>query len=236
MQDIFEIKFPIEQHIKDDVILKFSNKQGGAYNIFSYYWQCFVWAATIGFIRDERKPLVSPIERIFTLNTMRGNGGEKDAQALICMCIARAGSLDIMKNPEEAVMMISEYANGGFYHIKTLMENGENSFNDFEKVKQEIFTRELDEANNIELKVKAYMEEPINGEVEYAEELPENTESTTPKEDTPKTPFRSHRWSVKEVGELQKYFKQGLTTEQLASFLERTENEVIEQLKKLGLM
>jgi hypothetical protein len=38
------------------------------------------------------------------------------------------------------------------------------------------------------------------------------------------------------VGELQKYFKQGLTTEQLASFLERTENEVIEQLEKLGLM
>lgn len=235
MQDIFEIKFPIEQNIKDDVILKFSNKQGGAYNIFSYYWQCFVWAATIGFIRNERKPLASPIERIFSLNTMRGNGGEKDAQALICLCIARAGSLDVMKNPDEAIMMISEYANGGFYHIKTLMENGENSFNDFEKVKQEIFARELKDGNNTSLKIQTYLEEPVNGEVEYANETTDVIEETI--EDKQRQPsVRSRRWSVKEVGELQMYFKQGMATEQLASFFERTENDVKEQLKKLNLL
>ena len=142
MEDIFEIKFPIESEIKDNVITKFSSKQGGAFAIFSYYWQCFVWAASIGFLRNERRPLARPTERIFTLNTIRNNGGEKDAQALICMCIARFGSLEIMKHPEEAITMISEYANGGFYHIQTLMANGENSFNDFEKVKQEIFSRD----------------------------------------------------------------------------------------------
>ena len=136
MEDIFEIKFPIESEIKDNVITKFSSKQGGAFAIFSYYWQCFVWAASIGFLRNERRPLARPTERIFTLNTIRNNGGEKDAQALICMCIARFGLLEIMKHPEEAITMISEYANGGFYHIQTLMANGENSFNDFEKVKQ----------------------------------------------------------------------------------------------------
>ena len=237
MQDIFEIKFPIEQHIKDEVILKFSNKQGGAYNIFSYYWQCFVWAATIGFIRDERKPLLSPIERIFTLNTRRGNGGEKDAQALVCMCIARAGSLDIMKNPEDAIMMISEYANGGFYHIKTLMDNGENSFNDFEKVKQEIFSRELDEDNNIFEKKQVYMEEPFDGDGEYTEEQIVSTNVAKPEEYAPKVQrIRPRRWSVKEVDELKMFFKQGLGIEQLASFLERTENDVQEQLKKLNLL
>ena len=76
---------------------------------------------------------------------MFNNGGEKDAQALICLAIAKAGSLDIMKNPQDAINLINEYANGGFYHIMKLMENGENSFNDLEKVKQEIFSRNYDE-------------------------------------------------------------------------------------------
>lgn len=34
MENIFEIKFSFEQNVKDNVILKFSNKQGGAYNVF----------------------------------------------------------------------------------------------------------------------------------------------------------------------------------------------------------
>ena len=29
MENIFEIKFSFEQNVKDNVILKFSNKQGG---------------------------------------------------------------------------------------------------------------------------------------------------------------------------------------------------------------
>jgi hypothetical protein len=105
MDNIFDIPFSFEQKTKDEVIYKFSNKQGGAYNVFSFHWQCFVWAATIGFLRDEPKELKSPIERIFSLNTMKGNGGEKEVQALICMCIARSGSLDIMKDPDEAIKL-----------------------------------------------------------------------------------------------------------------------------------
>lgn len=147
MDDIYDIKFPIESEVKENVILKFSNKQGGAYNIFSYYWQCFVWAATIGFLRNERLPLAPGSERIFNLNTMRANDGEKDAQALICMCIARAGSVDILKDPSSVIQAISEYANGGFHHIMKLMGNGENTFNDLEKVKQEIFSRDYRNAD-----------------------------------------------------------------------------------------
>lgn len=150
MDDIFNIKLPIEASIKEEVIVKFSNKQGGGYNIFSYYWECYAWAATIGFIRNERRLLESPTERVFSLNTMRNGGGEKIVQALICMCIARAGRLDIMKDPDKAVTLISEYANGGFYYIKSLMKNGENTFNDFEKVKQEVFSRNYDMENGKE--------------------------------------------------------------------------------------
>lgn len=145
MEDIFELKFSFEQKMKDNIILKFSNKQGGDFNVFSYYWQCFAWAAIIGFVNNKKQPLKSPIaEKIFNLNTMRNNGGEKIVQALICLCIAKTNSLDILKTPNSAIDLINEYANGGFYHIQTLMENGENSFNDLEKVKQEIFNREVE--------------------------------------------------------------------------------------------
>ena len=109
MENIFEIKFSFEQKVKDNVILKFSNKQGGAYNVFSYHWQCFVWAAVVGFIHNERRPLQSPIaDRPFNLNTMCNGGGEKDAEALLCMCIAKTGSLEIMKEPSKAIDLINE--------------------------------------------------------------------------------------------------------------------------------
>ena len=152
MENIFEIRFSFEQYVKDNVILKFSNKQGGAYNVFSYHWQCFVWAAVVGFIHNERRPLQSPIaDRPFSLNTMCNGGGEKDAEALLCMCIAKAGSLDIMKEPTKAIDLINEYANidlineyanGGFYYIMKMMQD-QPITNDLEWVKQEIFGRSL---------------------------------------------------------------------------------------------
>ena len=234
MEDIFEIKFPIELEIKDKVITKFSNKQGGAYNIFSYYWQCFVWAATIGFLRDERRELAPGTERIFTLNTMRGNGGEKDAQALICMCIAREGSVDIMKEPSKAIQVISEYANGGFYHIMQLMENGENTFNDFEKVKQEIFSRDYWNATSSSVKIKE--EEIDNDEYEVFEALYNSldidiemhkeamlqAEKDYVQEKSKKAVKVRQRWTTSQCAELKSFYKQGVTIEQLATFFDRS--------------
>jgi hypothetical protein len=145
MEDIFEIKFCFEQKVKDEIILKFSNKQGGDFNVFSFHWQCFAWAAIIGFINDKKRPLKSPLaDKPFNLNTMRNNGGDKIVQGLISLLIAKTGSLEILKTPISAIDLINEYANGGFYHIQCLIDNGENSFNDLEKVKQEIFTREIE--------------------------------------------------------------------------------------------
>lgn len=144
MEDIFEIKFSFEQQMKDNIIVKFSNKQGGDFNVFSFHWQCFAWAAVIGFLNDKKQPIKKPIaDRPFNLNTMRNNGGDKVVQALICLCISKTNSLDVLKTPSKAIDLINEYANGGFYHIQTLIDNGENAFNDLEKVKQEIFGREL---------------------------------------------------------------------------------------------
>ena len=233
MDDIFEIKFPIELSVKEKVILKFSNKQGGAFNIFSYYWQCFVWAATIGILRNERRPLSTGVERIFSLNTMKGNGGEKDAQALICMCIARTGSVDIMKTPSDAIQVISEYANGGFYHIMKLMENGENSFNDLEKVKQEIFSRnyDIDGVSQSAPQVEEYV-------------VPEEAYSKKDTEPEPMveeviaepvvTPRKSHRWIFKEEKDLVGYYQAGMTIDQLARLFGKDEDAVKEKLEQKG--
>lgn len=142
MENIFDIKFSFEKYTRENVILKFSNKQGGSYNVFSNHWQCFVWAAVIGFLRDKRKQLTPPIaDRPFSLNTMCNGGGQKDAEALICMCIAKAGSLEIMKEPEKAIELINEYANGGFYYILGELEDRPLA-NDLDWVKLEIFGRE----------------------------------------------------------------------------------------------
>lgn len=235
MADIFEIKFPIETRAKENVILKFSNKQGGDYNIFSQYWQCFVWAATIGFLRNESRPIAPGSERIFTLNTMIGNNGEKDARALICMCIARTGSLEIMKKPEEAIRVIAEYANGGFDHIMTLMKNGENTFNDFEKVKQEIFAREY--STSLVSNVTPQPQVADNN----LEEIPEvdlaaidaafqDMRAENAHKDYFAVP-KKKRWSVAESKELNAFYKQGLSVEQLASYFQRSVEDVKEQLK-----
>ena len=235
MADIFEIKFPIESGVKEKVIVSFSTKQGGDFAIFSYYWQCFVWAATIGFLRNDPRELKSPIERIFSLNTMKGNGGEKAAHALICMCIARCGSLDIMKDPELAIKRISEYANGGFYYIMKLMENGENSFNDLEKVKQEIFSRNYDDNGLLQPapKIEEYVvpEEEYNKKVEDDEpDIEVNTQEVSMKAER-----RSHRWSLSQEKDLIGYYQAGMTIDQLAKLFGKDENAVREKLAQKGI-
>lgn len=236
MADIFEIKFPIESGVKEKVIVSFSTKQGGDFAIFSYYWQCFVWAATIGFLRNDPRELKSPIERIFSLNTMKGNGGEKAAHALICMCIARCGSLDIMKDPELAIKRISEYANGGFYHIMKLMENGENSFNDLEKVKQEIFSRNYDDNGLLQPAPK--IEEYVVPEEEYNKKVEDNEPDieVNAQEALMKAERKSHRWSLSQEKDLIGYYQAGMTIDQLAKLFGKDKDAVMEKLAHKGFV
>ena len=235
MDNIFELRFSFEQKTKDEVIYKFSNKQGGDFNVFSYHWQCFVWAAIIGFLRNERRPLTPPIaDKPFSLNTMMNNHGEKDAQALICLAIAKAGSLDIMKNPQDAINLINEYANGGFYHIMKLMENGENSFNDLEKVKQEIFSRNYDvfgtQTPMAEPEPNLVPEDLNNRKGETVEDVAEDVVLETPK---PKQ-RKSHRWTFKEEKDLLGYYQKGMTIEQLAMLFRKDKDAVKEKLVQKG--
>ena len=215
MDNIFEIRFSFEQKTKEEVI----------------------WAAIIGFLRNEKRPLTPPIaDKPFSLNTMFNNGGEKDAQALICLAIAKAGSLDNMKNPQEAINLNNEYANGGFYHIMKLMENGENSFNDLEKVKQEIFSRNYDELGTeipkVEPEPYVVPEEAYNQKEEIKEDVAEDFNSITPAP----TPKKSHRWTFKEEKDLVGYYQAGMTIEQLAKLFGKDEDSVIEKLRQKGVL
>lgn len=237
MDDIFSIPFSFEQKVKDKVIYLVSAKQNGDFNVFAYHWQCFAWAAVIGFLRNEKKPLTPPIaDKPFKLKTMVNNGGDKVAQALICMVIARTGTLDIMKNPNDAINLINEYANGGFYHIMKLMENGENSFNDLEKVKQEIFSRnyDLDGVPQSEVHVEEYVvpEEEYSKKVEDENVIIEDTITETPTA----TVRKSHRWSTKQEKELIGYYQAGMTINQLARLFGQDEDAVKEKLAQKGIV
>lgn len=226
MENIFELRFSFEQKTKDEVIYKFSNKQGGNYNVFSYHWQCFVWAAIIGFLRNERRPLTPPIaDKPFSLNTMMNNHGEKDAQALICLAIAKAGSLNIMKTPIEAINLINEYANGGFYHILKLMENGENSFNDLEKVKQEIFSRNYN-LNEEMLRPQSKAGNVVSGDTNKDEEQTSEIEGLAEDNHAIYADKKSRRWTYKEEKELIDYYQAGMSIEQLAKLFNKDEYSV----------
>ena len=236
MDNIFEIKFSFEQKTKAEVIYKFSNKQGGAYNVFSFHWQCFVWAAIIGFLRNDRKPLTPPIaDKVFSLNTMQNNGGEKDAQALICLAIAKAGSLDIMKNPIDAINLINEYANGGFYHIMKLMENGENSFNDLEKVKQEIFSRNYDEQGLEKQRVEAVSYVTPEEKFNRMDEIKEDIVEKPILENSKSSPRKPRRWTFKEEKDLIAYCRAGMTIDQLAKLFGEDEDAVKNKLTQKGI-
>ena len=236
MEDIFDIKFSFEKKVKEKVIDKLATKQGGYYFVFSYHWQCFAWAAVIGFLRNEKRKLSSPLaDKPFSLRTMKNNDGEKVAQALLCMTIARAGTLDIIKNPEDAISLINEYANGGFYHIMKLMENGENSFNDLEKVKQEIFSRNYDSLGTEMLKVEpepyVVPEEAYNRKEETEEEVEEDIAP----EKLTQAQRKSHRWTFKEEKDLVGYYQAGMTIDQLAKLFGKDEDSVREKLAQKGM-
>lgn len=235
MDNLFEIRFSFEQKVKDAVIYKFSNKQGGDFNVFSYHWQCFVWAAVVGFIHDERRPLQSPIaDKPFSLNTIINADAKKCAQALVCMCIAKAGTIDIMKDPQAAITLINEYANGGFYYIMNAM-NGESISNDLEWVKQEIFSRGED---TISPQKSIAVESPISDIPEtddVAMQAAMQDMETESRQKTSQSPKERSRWTTSQVGELKLYLRQGMDAGMLAAFFHKSVEDVEAKIKELNL-
>ena len=141
-----------------------------------------------------------------------------------------------MKNPVDAINLINEYANGGFYHIMKLMENGENSFNDLEKVKQEIFSRNYDDNGLLQPAPK--IEEYVVPEEEYNKKVEDNEPDieVNAQEALMKAERKSHRWSLSQEKALIGYYKAGMTIDQLAKLFGKDEDAVMEKLAHKGFV
>ena len=232
MENIFNIKFTFEQNAKDNVITSFSTKQGGDFNVFAYHWQCFAWAAIIGFLHERRRPIGSPkADQVFSLNTMMNNGGERIAEALICLCIAKDGSIDIMKDPHAAIELINEYANGGFDYIIEKVRT-EGMTNDFEWVKQEVFSRGLEDMDI------SHIQRPAAEEVEDNTKGVPSPDQPTKEEGRPEqasSPKARTRWTTSQIGELKLYRRQGMDVSMLASYFKKSVEDVEAKIAELGI-
>lgn len=144
IETIYSQSFKFEKSKREGIMRDYSTTENkDKYKPFSYLWQCFAWAAILGFINDKREPLLPPIaDRPFDLSTMKNNGGETIAKALIVLAISKAeNGIEILKTPEELRLLIEEYANGGFNHIQKLIANNQYDFNSHEKFILEIQNR-----------------------------------------------------------------------------------------------
>ena len=74
MEKLFETKFKYEKQFRDKIILKFANAQGVTGKVFTYHWQCFAWAAVVGFLTEKPRKLNNIGDQSFSLKTMKDGG------------------------------------------------------------------------------------------------------------------------------------------------------------------
>ena len=121
------------------------------------------------------------------------------------------------------------------HQFSELMENGENSFNDLEKVKQEIFSRNYDDNGLLQPapKIEEYVvpEEEYNKKVEDDELDIEVSTQEAPM----KAERKSHRWSLSQEKDLLGYYQAGMTIDQLAKLFGKDEDAVREKLAQKGI-
>lgn len=110
--------------------------------VFSQLWQCYAWAAILGFINNRSRPLASPVDHAFDMGVIRNNG-ESIFNALVCCAIAKADdNIDILKSPDAIIKTIEEHANGGFDYIsEMLIEKNRFYFDSFENFIFELLDR-----------------------------------------------------------------------------------------------
>jgi dnd system-associated protein 4 len=144
LEEIYSQPFKFEKSKREGIMRDYSTTENkDKYKPFSYLWQCFAWAAILGFINKKREPLIPPIaDKPFDLNTMKNNGGETIAKALTILAISKSKKgIEILKSPDEFRILIEEYANGGFNYIEKLIANEQFDFNSHEKFLLEIQER-----------------------------------------------------------------------------------------------
>jgi hypothetical protein len=109
---------------------------------FSQLWECYTWAAIIGFINDKRVPLGSgSTDNAFKFSVIYNNGGElADALILLSMSKSNKGYKALI-DADEIIKVIEEYANGGFEIIQSLLREDEDYFNNPDAFIEELLER-----------------------------------------------------------------------------------------------
>ena len=110
---------------------------------FSQLWECYTWAAIIGFINNKRVPLgSSKTDNAFKFSVIYNNGGEL-ADALILLALSKSEKgYKALIDCEEIITVIEEYANGGFEIIQSKIREDESYFNNPDAFIEELLERE----------------------------------------------------------------------------------------------
>ncbi len=144
LSDIAVLKPRYEARYRKDIIDRYAEVRGSVSNrpIFSQLWQCYAWAAVLGFTNDRRRSLDAPTGDAFAFSTVRDNGPLVH-KALICAAIAKSEiGIDVLRDPREVIRIIEEYANGGFDLISEILdENGKIYFDSFDNMLNEVIDR-----------------------------------------------------------------------------------------------
>lgn len=99
---------------------------------FSQYWQGFAWSAIIGFIKNRKESLDSQKKSSFKYDVINNNA-PLVADALLLMAISKSQDIDKLLQPRELLTIISEYAKGGAYYVKEILETpGKENYFDSE--------------------------------------------------------------------------------------------------------
>ena len=119
--------------------------------------------------------------------------------------------------------------------ILKLMENGENSFNDLEKVKQEIFSRNYDD-NGVPQPAPQVEEYVVPEETYSRKEIEEESQTEEFISDAPTAiPRKTRRWTFKEEKDLVGYYQNGMTIEMLARLFGKDEDTIRAKLAQKGI-
>lgn len=210
----------------------------GKGKIFGAGYEVFIYAFFIGLYYGERKPLIGPKKKFRMRMRDWGNVNPKvqkdrqkynQIQRYIFMALVAKSDIDLIAldrgdltvDEVTDILMetLNEYTNQGLYLIRNKQRidpdffYGNMAFLDF-----------LNMNINHEFVVEEVPTEiPVDDSMDVA----------SPKTITKK---KSGRWTIAEDRDLIDYFKSGMDMERLTYTFDRPEEEIIERLKKKGLM
>ncbi|MGD9950866.1 MAG: hypothetical protein AB7U29_20730 [Desulfobulbus sp.] len=75
----------------------------------------FLWAASLGYKRGERRPIAGKKLTIFRWAQFNS---QNDLPVIKAMCLADSGDINVLLNHDEILNIIEEYANAGIHDLR----------------------------------------------------------------------------------------------------------------------